>query len=323
MTSNNVNLPSGGNGTATPSKGSIDNEDFLDFEEQDRPVNPEPEQAALNDDSETTEAESQEVENPEAEQAEADDNETDEDQAQKPLTDDVTVKLPTGETVALAELKDGYLRDRDYRIKTTQVAEKRRDLEAQAARVSQTVDVLADFLAKQLPPEPDPLLIYNDPQTHYRQKAIYDAAIAQISAVIELGSAPKQALGKLTNEQRAEVLATENAKLAERFPMTTKEQGRKEFFDRAVRAAAQLGIPASEVQSETDHRRFALAYYASIGLEAEAARQTAKTKVQGVPAVSPPRRQATQGAAAIKGRQEAVQRLKSTGRLDDALGLID
>jgi hypothetical protein len=323
--SDNTNLPSGGSGTIRPSDSYGDNLDDFDFEEQDRkPVNPSTEEPQTDDDSETTEAESQEVENPEGEPEEGDETADEGEEAEKPEpTDDVTVKLPTGEAVPLAELKNGYMRDRDYRIKTTQVAETRKSLEAQANRVTQTVDVLADFLAKQLPPEPDPSLLYTDPQTHYRQKAIYDAAIAQIGAVIELGAAPREAVHRLNEQQRSEILATENARLADRFPMTTKEQGRKEFFDRALKAAAYVGMSAQEVANETDHRRLGIAYLASLGMEALEAKKTAQKKVQGVPAIAPTKRQAaTQGAVAMKGRQDALKRLSSSGRLEDALDLI-
>ena len=321
--SNNASPPSGGSGTATPSNSFDDNLDDFDFEEQDRPANQEPDENENDDDSETAEAESQEAETPEGE-PEQDENADEGEEAEKPEpTDDVTVKLPTGEAVPLAELKNGYMRDRDYRIKTTQVAETRKSLEAQANRVTQTVDVLADFLAKQIPPEPDPALLYSDPQAHYRQRAIYDAAINQISALIELGAAPKQAVNSINSEARAEVIATENARLAERFPMTTKEQGRKEFFDRALKAAAYVGMTPQDVANETDHRRLGIAYLASLGMEALEAKKTAQKKVQGVPAIAPTKRQAaTQGAVAMKGRQDAMKRLSSSGRLEDALDLI-
>ena len=322
--SDNDNLPSGGNGTAQPSDNSGENFDFLDFDEQDRePANAKPDNDENADQQETTEAESQEVENPEGEAEQGDGTEAEGEGAEKPEpTDDVTVKLPTGEAVPLAELKNGYMRDRDYRIKTTQVAETRRDLEAQASRITQTVDALASFLAQQLPPEPDPGLIYTDYVKFGQQKAIHDAAVAQINAIIQLGATPKETVNKLTEQQRAEVLATENAKLAERFPQTTKEAGRKEFFDRAMKAAAYFGIPPSEVQSETDHRRFALAYYAQLGLEAEAAKKTAQEKVKNVPPVSPPKRQATSNAAVnARTNQEAMKRLAKSGSLKDALAI--
>jgi hypothetical protein len=322
--SNNANSPSGESGNATPSERIDGNFEFLDFDEQDReekPVNANPDNDETDEQQETTEAESQEVETPETEGT--DEPEAEGEEAEKPEpTDDVTVKLPTGEAVALSELKNGYMRDRDYRIKTTQVAETRRNLEAQANRVTQTVDVLADFLAKQLPPEPDPSLLYTDPQTHYRQKAIYDAAIAQIGAVIELGAAPRDAVNKLTDQQRSELLATENARMAERFPMTTKEQGRKEFFDRALKAAAYVGMTPQEVANETDHRRLGIAYLASLGMEALEAKKTAQQKVKGVPSVSPPRRQAQSNAVATaKNNQEAMKRLAKTGSLKDAMSI--
>jgi hypothetical protein len=323
--SDNTNLPSGGSGTIRPSDSYGDNLDDYDFEEQDRePVNPSTEEPQTDDDSETTEAESQEVENPEGEPEEGDENADEGEEAEKPEpTDDVTVKLPTGEAVPLAELKNGYMRDRDYRIKTTQVAETRRDLEAQAVRVSQTVDAVADFLARQLPPEPNAALLYTDPQAHYRERAIYDAALGQIHALIELGSAPKQAVSKMTDQQRSEILATENARLAEVFPITTKPESRRKFFEGVTEAAMARGFSLEEVQNVTDHRMLAILDDAAFGRRAREAQAKAKGKVQNVPAVSPPRRQQTASAAAIKGRQEARQRLQSSGRLEDAMGLID
>jgi len=321
MTGNNVNLPSGGNGTATPSDSLDDNLDAFDFEEQDRPAKPQPEEEKPEGEEETTEAEGQEVENPEEEPEEEAEDKSEE--AEKPLEDDVTVKLPSGESVPLAELKNGYMRDRDYRIKTTQVAETRRNLEAEAERVSRTVDVFADFLAKQLPPPPNDALIFTDPQQHYSQKVVYESALGQLQALINLANAPKEATAKLNQDQLRETLATENARLAERFPMTTTEKGRNEFFNRGMKQAIELGFTPEEIAKKTDHREFALAYLASIGAEALEAKKAAKSKVQGAPPVSPPRRQGTQSVMDTKARNEAKQRLRSTGRLDDALALID
>jgi hypothetical protein len=324
--SDNASPQNSGSGTTTPSESIEDNFEFLDFDEQDReeqPVNDKPADDENDGQQETTEAEGQEVENPESEAEDTGENAPEGEEADKPEPDDaVTVKMSDGVTLTLAELKQGYFRERDYRIKTTRVAEKERNLEAQATRVTQTVEVLADFLAKQLPPEPDPALLYTDPQTHYRQRAIYDAAVAQINAVVELGAAPKEAVNNLNQQQRAETLAVENARLAERFPMTTKEQGRKEFFDRALKAAAYVGMTPQDVANETDHRRLGIAYLASLGMEALEAKKTAQQKVKGVPPVSPPKRQATGNAAATaKNNQEAMKRLAKTGSLKDALSI--
>jgi len=104
--------------------------------------------------------------------------------------------------------------------------------------------------------------------------------------------------------------------------MTTKEQGRKEFFDRALKAAAYVGMSPKLVANETEHRRIGIAYLASLGMEALEAKKTAQQKVKGVPSVSPPRRQAQSNAVATaKNNQEAMKRLAKTGSLKDAMSI--
>ena len=105
--------------------------------------------------------------------------------------------------------------------------------------------------------------------------------------------------------------------------MTTKEQGRKEFFEGAVTAARNMGLSHQDVANETNAGRLGLAYKAHLWDLAQEAKAKAQKKVQGVPAIAPTKRQAaTQGAVAMKGRQDAMKRLQGSGRLEDALDLI-
>src|SRR5690606_10445243 len=121
--------------------------------------------------------------------------------------------------------------------KTQEVAEKRKGLEALSARVNQTVEAVADFLIKQIPPAPDPQLAMTDPNRFVQMKAMHEAATAQVSALLEQAGQVKQVEQALTNEQKRELLTQENAKLVERFPITATKEGHAKFFETASAAA--------------------------------------------------------------------------------------
>src|SRR5690606_6466716 len=133
------------------------------------------------------------------------------------------------ERLALSELKAGYQRQADYSRKTQEVAERRKGLEALSARVNQSVEAIADFLVKQIPAAPDPQLAMTNPGQFVQQKALHEAAAAQVNALLEQAGQVKDVANTLTAEQRKELLASENAKLAERFPTTATGEGRKKF----------------------------------------------------------------------------------------------
>lgn len=324
-----------GSATVTPST-DINDVSNLNFWEPEDEANP-GEQAsdAIDGDREPDEADEdgQESEEPaddveegeeqaEEEPDEAEEPAEDESEEPKPVDDDVTVTLKGGEQVKLGELKQGYMRDRDYRHKTSELGQKRRDLDELSSRIDQTVNAFADFLASQLPEEPSPHLAVSDPTKYTQQKAMYDAAMGQVQKIIEMGQQPKEVKGKLTEQQRRDSLAEENAKLAERFPQTTDPKTRQQFFESAFNVARELGYSDDEMKGVSDHRIFALAHYAKLGVEAEKAKGKARTKVEKAPPVTPQKKQHSKNAAAIKRNLEAKKRLNRTGSIHDAM-LID
>lgn len=235
--------------------------------------------------------------------------------------DDVTVTV-NGEKVPLSDLKAGYLRQADYSRKTQEVANSRRALEDMTGRVTKTVDAIASFLAKQIPDAPDPSLAMTSPGEYVQKKALHDAAVQQINTVLAQAGNVKAVAEEMTQQQRSDLIAAENAKLSERFPATVTQEGRKAFFDKAASAARDLGYSAEEIAAATDHRLFALAHYAQLGLAAEKAKTVAKAKVEGKPPVAPPKRQKGSEGERTRRNQEAMKRLARTGSIEDAL-LVD
>lgn len=257
----------------------------------------------------------------EADETAGDEAETEEAEGEKPeaieVKDDVVVDV-NGEKLPLSELKAGYMKSADYTRKTQEIGNKRRDLEALATRVTQSVNAIADLLVKQIPPAPDASLAYTDPGRYVAEDAAHRAAMAQVNEVLTKTNEPKDVLNKLTQEQRAELLESENAKLAEAFPQTAKPETRKKFFDDVASVAKDLGYSQEELGSVTDHRMFKLAHYARLGMEAEKAKAKATAKVAKVPPMTPNKRP-QEGKA--RSNQEGMKRLRQTGSIHDAMAI--
>ena len=319
------NLPMGGTDTAQSlSLDEAANIDFYDPEEDNVEDDQEPQ-------SETETDEADDSLDPDETEATASDDDEDEGDEEQPdegqsvseePTDDVHVTV-NGEKIALSALKAGYMRQADYSRKTQEVAETRKGLEAMSARVQTTVDAIASFLVKQIPEAPDPQLAMTNPGEFVQRKAMHEAAVQQVNALLSQAGEVKAVANTLTAEQRKELLMQENAKLAEAFPQTATDEGRKTFFDTASNAARELGYSDSEIQEVADSRMFALAHYAAIGMKAEKAREKAKAKVVNAPPVAP-QKQRQQGAnqAVARRNKEAMKRLARTGSIEDAM-MID
>jgi regulator of replication initiation timing len=305
---------------AEPSN-DIDDPANLEFDEPEEEANEEPKEEGIETDRETGEGdEAQETAEPdEASEGDSETETAESDTDQPAVKDDVLVDVQ-GEKLPLSELKSGYMKDRDYRVKTQELGNKRRDLEALSTRVTASVNAIADLLVKQIPPAPDASLAMTDPGKYVADKAMHDAMMAQVASVIEQAQAPKEAVNKLTAEQRSELLQSENAKLAEAFPQTAKPETRKKFFDDVSRVATELGYSQQELEGVTDHRMFKLAYYAKLGMAAEQARAKATNKVANVPPMAQQKRQAPI-AGKQRANQDAMRRLAKTGSMADAMAI--
>jgi len=113
-------------------------------------------------------------------------------------------------------------------------------------------------------------------------------------------------------------VAEENRKLIEQFPATASPKGRQEFFAQAAEAAQAVGFPMEELRGVTDHRMFALAHYASLGMKAQQAQGKAREKAAKAPPATPNKPSNPKQNAAARNR-EAMKRLARTGSIRDAM----
>ncbi len=303
--------------SAVPST-DLDNPSNLDFEESDEgQTEPQTDEAGIDPDRETDEP----VEDGQEAEATATDDEAEASEAEPASVKDDAIVEVQGEKLAISELKSGYMRTADYTRKTQELGNKRRDLETLATRVTDSVNAIADLLLAQVPKAPDASLAITDPGRFVQEKAFHEAAMAQVNAVIEKATAPKEAVNKLNDDQRSEYLQSENAKLAEAFPQTARPDTRRKFFDDVMSTATELGYSPQEIQGATDHRLFKLAHYARLGMAAEKAKAKAAQKVVNVPPVATQRRAQGAAASATRANQNAMQRLAETGSIKAAMAV--
>lgn len=229
---------------------------------------------------------------------------------------EAVVTLSDGTKTKVSDLIQGNLRQADYTRKSQELARERQAVEANLQRIEGITEAFIDHLSSMVPAQPDPSLALRDPNAYVRQKAQYDAAVAQVQKLIEVGQQPKQIKDAMTAEQQRTTLAEENRRLAERFPETATQQGRERFFNVAAEAAKEMGIPLDELGAITDHRYFMALHYAKIGMDAVKARAAAKAKAQAAPPAAP--RKPGQPVTANRNMQ-AMQKLARSGSLRDAL----
>lgn len=310
-----ANLDNSGSDSVQPSDGLDNSFDDLDFEEQgEEPATPQPDPEETDSNSETDEApEGQEAEEPETEETAS--------TSSKEPDDSILVAMPDGEKLELKELKNGYLRDKDYRHKTTEIANKRRELEALSTRVSQSANAISEVLMKQVPPAPDTSLSITDPIRFMQEKAQHEAALGIVNSIVEQATSAGGVVNTLTTEQQAEAIQSEVAKLTEAFPEVKTPEGKKKFFEASIGAARELGYSDQELNGITDHRIFKALHYAKMGLAAEAAKAKAATKIVNVPPVATPKRQQGPTAAKVRQNQDAVKKLQRSGSIHDAMAV--
>lgn len=263
-----------------------------------------------------------ETDDEDAEQSEETEAEADEDTSEAEQSAEETFQLPNGEAVTRDELLKGYLRQSDYSRKTDEVAQDRhivhqeaRVVHQEAQRIHNITEDLIDFIASNVPDEPNALLRQTDPAAYNAQLARHNATMRQVHALIQHGSVAQQVVGAMTDSERQQMVASESAKLVQFVPETATPKGREAFFGAVGEAAQHYGFSEQEMNATIDSRIFRMAHDAAQWRRAQAKRGKAKAKVKAAP--SAPRRPA--GKVRGSGNRDAMQRLSKSGSIHDAV----
>jgi hypothetical protein len=160
-------------------------------------------------------------------------------------------------------------------------------------------------------------LAYSDAAEYTRQKAAHEAALTRINEIAEIGKQAQAVKGQVDATTHREIVEREFGMLAERIPALKNPKNQEKFREETFAAAREFGFTDEELSTATDHRLFLLADAAREGISARKAREAAKAKVVAKPPVTVPARRATPEGQ--KGNREAMDRLRRTGSIQDAL----
>ena len=306
-----INTPlSGGTDEAISESDTTGSWDYFDPEEEDTE---ESQTETVTDEGEEAEGETQAAEDQTEETEETED--AGETHAEADLK--AIVRMEDGTQSTVEDLLKGNLRQSDYTRKMQALSTERQAFEADTQRFEGVTQAFIDHLSSMVPAEPNPSLALTNPNQYTAQKAQYDAAIAQVQKLIEIGSKPKEMASERMKEEHSRRVADENAKLAELFPKTATKAGRDQFWSDVSAVAREVGFNENELKNVIDHRVFALAHWAKVGMDSEKAKAKAKAKAEAAPPATP--RKPGQSAAKANGNAEAMRKLRRSGSMKDAL----
>lgn len=263
-------------------------------------------------------------EEPAEEQSEDEEEPKEEEQPQT-----FTVKVDGKDvSVTLEELQKGYSRTQDYTRKTQQIAEVRKQVEAETQAVraerAQYAQLLSALQAQLQATEPQVDLdrLYNeDPIEWVRQKEILRERQEKAYAI----QAEQQRLAQLSRQEQQQameqqLIAQKDALLAA-LPEWKDSKKAKAEKALVVETAKAVGFTEDDLKQVYDHRLVLLLRKAGLYDQMMSKRQGIKPVVSNGP------RPAKPGAAGrvstTTESTRAKQRLAKTGRIDDAASAIE
>lgn len=251
--------------------------------------------------------------------AEADDAEGSEDSsASNAYADDVEIALGSGEKVALGELKTGYLRHQDYTRKTQETAAERKTYEA--AR-TQTIQALSDFrrdalvaLSLEYVPSPEELsaLAETDPGEYVRLKAKIDQRNNVFQHTMATIARLEGEAARMAQENLVQAHDEARQELVRMHPEFLTEKG---LGDRLGHYLVEQGVPAEEVQANTNPLLFSIALKAMKWDNQQTANASVKQKIEAKPALVKPGSRTVAPDEATTAARKALRDLKRTGSI--------
>ena len=249
------------------------------------------------------------------------------------VADNAKVRLEDGRVVSVADLKQGSLLMPDYTRKTQDLAEQRRAVESQSSALKQLETQLSEqrefitrVLQSRLPQEPDisltdPHSPNFDPIAYQHQRAQYDIAVREMQ---QLQYATQQAEQRKAEEraaERAKKSEAELAKLVEAVP-AFKDPNRFNAFARdAKEYGEKFGFSTEELVEGIgyDHRMAMVLHKAIQWDKLQASKPKVQSKVEGRPPVTTGGKRLSPDAQRARAKSVAMERLKSSGSVDDAV----
>lgn len=235
------------------------------------------------------------------------------------------------QVVTLKEALSGYQKDADYRRKTSELANQRREFQQIAKQEAEKVDyqhqVAANVLAvaeRQLIGEMQNLdaLRESDPMQWTAKRA---DLIERQQQLTQLKQQAAQAYYQQKQEREAQESEAQQERLAQERDALLKLV--PDFANVAPKVTSYLnesyGFTAEELNGVADHRLIDMARKAWLYDQQAKKTEVAKKKVKQAPKMQKPAKAAPQRSAASEQRRNAKARLKKSGHIRDAASAIE
>ena len=295
-----------------------------------------PEPDTQEQDSEAVEAEateteevSEETESVEDETADPNDEEESDDTEVEESQVPQSIKLDDGTEITLEEVKKGYLRQSDYTKKAQALAQDRQQVEALKAQITpleqqtkQALEQAWQIIQANTPQKPPASLATEDPFEYQRQHAIWEEWAHDAQAI---QSQHQQMHQRAMAERQAEhqkLLETEKAKLLQAIPELADPAKREKIQNDVLSVLPDYGFSAEDLSTWTDSRALRMAYDAAKWRMLQKTKPKVMEKAKELTPVAKPGARPTPTQQKAKVHSQKVQRLRSTGRVEDAASAI-
>ena len=272
----------------------------------------------------------------EAEEIEASDYEDDEDPIEDASLEDpveperYTVKVNGEESqVTLEDLKQGYSGQKYVQQGMQEVAAAKKEAEAVYAALTNERQQMADLYQQlqngQFAPEPvkptkedfdaDPIGYMQKNLEYEEQKANYDRQMAQLQQASQQNSVAQQNATQAYLQEQMQILQKEIPEFAD----STKASKLREQL--VATGKSQYGYTTEEISQISDYRAIKVLHDAMRYQDIISGKSKAKVKTSSAkPVVKPGAKKMATPNAKVRSRQKA--KLRESGSIDDALGLI-
>lgn len=218
----------------------------------------------------TVDAEADDEPGPDDTEASADEEADDEEEdgpgytKGKFASDDAKVTLKDGTALSVAELKRGYLAQRDYSRQTQEVKTEREAVKSDRARINEIAqalvaqrDFLLQYAEKKAPKAPPRDMLETDPIGYWRAKAEYDDDLTEFNTLQAHRNAEAQRLQEESADALKAFKSEEARKLFDAVPEFRKPEVYNKFWSDAQQVMSEkYGISPEELAETYDHRMY-------------------------------------------------------------------
>lgn len=276
------------------------------------------------DDEDDAEDEGQ-AEDDEQEESEEDDTESDQGRF---VSDNAKVRLADGTVTTIADLKQGSLRDRDYRQKTMELAEQRKAAQAEAETISQQkqqYEQLREWteavLQSVTPQPPDENLWQTDPLGYMQKERDYKARMDQLNYLQQQRQYETHQAEQKRQKEAAETANREREALLAALPELKDDTKRQAIASDFSKYGQEYGFTEDEIRSALtfDHRQALVLRDAARWRKLQDAKAKGDKPKNKRPPVQRGGKRLDSNAQQATQAKAAMDRLKKTGSLQDGV----